>query len=902
MDYNKLMMDGEPKRPDPDQLLAHIQSEEQDDSRGRLKIFLGYAAGVGKTYAMLEAAHQRTKEGVEVVIGYVETHGRTETEAFLEGLELIPRRIVKYRGVELTELDVDAVLERHPQLALIDELAHTNVAGSRHPKRYQDIEELLAAGIDVYTTLNIQHLESLNDVVAQITGVQVHETVPDRVIDLAAEIELIDLPPDELLIRLQEGKVYIPEQAARAIQKFFRKGNLTALRELSLRRTAERVDEQMTAYMQTRAIPGPWPATERLLVCIGPNSLGERLVRSTRRLADELKAEWQVVYVETPDHARLPQKRRDQVIRTIQLAEELGARSQILLPGSEHPSVAGTVLEYARKHNITKIIAGKPLRPFWQEFLRGSIVDQLIRQSGNIDVFVVSSAPEGGNLPPEEIAWRPHRPWSRYLYSLLMVTVATALGLLVRSSLSPVNVVMIYLLVVVISALYLGRGPAVFASILSVLAFDFFLVPPHYTLAVSDTEYLLTFAALMVVGLVISYLTVREREQADSAKKREAETAALYSLSRDLATSQTLEEVLKAVITHTEEVFDRDTIIFLPEESGHLTPYGGNQNYSLDENEMAVAVWAYQHSQSAGRSTNNLPAARVRYIPLKNADQTIGVLGVNPKEIGPHLTPDQLRLMEAFASQSAQAIERVRLAEQARQGELLQVTEKLQSALLNSISHDLRTPLVSITGALTSLRDGGNGVTDETRKILVETACEEADRLNRLVGNLLSMTRLEGGAIQLLTIPSEMEDLIGAALEQIKDRLGDRPVLIRVSEDFPLVPVDFALLVQVLVNVIENAMKYSPADAPIEIEVRQSNGTARITIADQGIGIPAEDLDRVFDKFYRVRNPDNISGTGLGLSICRGIVEAHQGRITAGNRPGGGTIITIDLPLQSSSI
>jgi two-component system sensor histidine kinase KdpD len=459
---------------------------------------------------------------------------------------------------------------------------------------------------------------------------------------------------------------------------------------------------------------------------------------------------------------------------------------------------------------------------------------------------------------------------------------------------------MIYLLVVVIAALYLGRGPAVFASILSVLAFDFFLVPPHYTFAVSDTQYLLTFAALMVVGLVISYLTVREREQADSAKKREAETAALYSLSRDLASSQTLEEVLKAVIIHTEEVFDRDTIIFLPDESGRLTPYGGHQNYSLDENEMAVAVWAYQHGQSAGRSTNNLPAARVRYIPLKNADRTIGVLGVNPKAIGPHLTPDQLRLMEAFASQSAQAIERIRLAEQARQGELLQVTEKLQSALLNSISHDLRTPLVSITGALTSLRDGGNGVPEETRKSLVETACDEADRLNRLVGNLLSMTRLEGGAIQLLTIPSELEDLIGAALEQIKDRLGDRPVLIRIPEDFPLVPVDFALIVQVLVNVIENAMKYSLGDSPIEIEVQRYKEWARITIADRGIGIPAEDLERVFDKFYRVQNPDNISGTGLGLAICRGIVEAHQGRITAANRPNGGTTITIDLPLQLS--
>ncbi len=886
------------RRPDPDQLLAQIQIEEEAHLRGRLKIFLGYAAGVGKTYAMLEAAHQRQREGIDVVVGYVETHGRTETEAFLEGLEQIQRRSVSYRGVYLTELDVDAVLERRPQLALVDELAHTNTPGSRHPKRYQDVEELLAAGIDVYTTLNIQHLESLNDVVAQITGIEVHETVPDRVIDEATEIELVDLPPDELLNRLQEGKVYIPEQAARAIQKFFRKGNLTALRELSMRRAAERVDDQMTAYMQTRAIPGPWAAAERLLVCIGPSSLGERLVRSARRLADELRAEWQVVYVETPDHVRLPQKKRDLVNRTLQLAEELGARTQVLLPSSEHPSIAGTVLEYAHKHNVTRIIAGKPLRPYWQEVLRGSILDQLVRHSGDIDVFVVSSTPEEGKLPPEEVAWRPHRPWKRYLYSTLLVFAATGLGALLSSGLSPVNVVMIFLLAVVIAALYLGRGPAVLASILSVLAFDFFFVPPQYTFVVSDTEYLLTFIGLAAVGLVISYLTVREREQAESAKKREADTFALYSLSRDLAAANTLDEVLKAVILHTEDVFERDAVIFLPEREGVLHPYGRDPNYSLDDMELAVAVWAYEHGESAGRSTNTLPAAQVRYIPLKNANRTIGVLGVNPKAEGPHLTPDQYRLMEAFASQSAQAIERVRLAEQAKQGELLQVTERLQTALLNSISHDLRTPLVSITGALTSLQDGGDGLDEDIRASLIDTAREEADRLNRLVGNLLSMTRLEGGAIKVFTTPSDVEDVVGAALEQLKDRLDERPIRIDIPEDFPLLPMDFSLIVQVLMNVIENAIKYSPTGAPIEISARQEGDWARITIADRGIGIPAQDLTRVFDKFYRVQNPDNISGTGLGLAICKGIIDAHHGRIAANNRAGGGLIVTIDLPIK----
>jgi len=891
-----------PSRSDPDELLQHIQAEEQQRSRGELKIFLGYAAGVGKTYAMLEAAHQRKGEGVDVVVGYIETHGRVETEAFLRGLEVIPRKELEYRNINFGELDVDAVLARRPQLALVDELAHTNAPGSRHPKRYQDVEELLAADIDVYTTLNIQHLESLNDVVSEITGVLVRETVPDLVIDEAAEIELVDLPPDELLNRLQEGKVYIPEQAARAIQKFFRKGNLTALRELTMRRAAERVDDQMTAYMQTRAIPGPWPAAERLLVCISPSSFGERLVRSTRRLADELNAEWSALYVETPDHLHLSQERRDQVARTLRLAEELGARALILPLSSSFPSVAGSVLEYARRHNITKIIAGKPLRPLWKDLLRGSIVEQLIRHSGKIDVYVVSSAPSDKRMSSEEITWRPHRPWKRYLYSLLLVAGATGLAAMVGSGISPVNLVIVYLLAVVIAALYLGRGPAILTSIASVLAFDFFFVPPTLRFTVEDAEYLLTFAGLMVVGLVISYLAVRAHDQAEVAQKREADTSALYALSRDLAAANNLEAVLRAVVTHTEEAFGRYVAIFLPEGETGLHPYGRGSNFILDESEIAVATWAFQHGEPAGRGTNTLPAAQVRFIPLKTSGQIVGVLGVKPKDETVRLTPDQLRLLEAFASQSALAIERVQLAERAQHAELLQATEKLQTALLNSISHDLRTPLVSITGALTSLQDGGIALDDEKRLSLIETARQEADRLNRLVGNLLSMTRLESGAMKIVASPGDVQDVIGAALEQLKDRLEERPVQVTVPEDFPLVPMDFALIVQVLVNLIDNAEKYSTSGSPIEIRARLEDDWACITVADRGIGIPEEDLTHVFDKFYRVQRPDNITGTGLGLAICKGIVEAHGGWIAAQNRAGGGVIVTMALPLKGKTL
>jgi two-component system, OmpR family, sensor histidine kinase KdpD len=884
----------EHQRPNPDELLARVQAEEQQQARGRLKIFLGYAAGVGKTYAMLEAAHQRKQEGIDLVVAYVETHGRAETEAMLKDLDIIPRKQVEYRGVTLPEMDVDAVLARHPQLVLVDELAHANAPGSRHPKRYQDVEELLANGIDTYTTLNVQHLESLNDVVAQITGVTVRETIPDGVIDEATELELIDLPPDELLQRLKEGKVYVSEQAARAIQKFFRAGNLTALRELTMRRAAERVDDQMRAYMQTRAIPGPWPAKDHLLVCVSPSPLAERLVRTTRRLADELDAEWSAVYVETHEHDRLSHAEKDHIARTLHLAEELGGKV-ITLPGH---SMAEVVLNYARKHNVTKIIFGKPIHPRWYEMLRGSVVDQLIRESGPIDVYIISEAPDAKrSVPIETEAWQPHRPWLRYLQSILLVGAGTVLCALVHPLFSPANLVMIYLLTVVIAAIYLGRGPSLLAAVLSVAAFDYFFVPPKLTLAVSNSEYLLTFLGLLVVGLVISNLAVRVREQAESAERREAQTAELYALSRDLAVAVDLDGIMQAVLTHISQTLGREVVVLLP-EGVTVKPRALSPGFALSENELAVATWAFQHSQPAGRGTDTLPAASVHYLPLKTARGVVGVLGVKPSDPNHRLSPDQRRLLDAFSSQAALAIERAQLAEQARQAQVLQATEKLQTALLNSISHDLRTPLVSITGALSSLQEDDVELDDATRRSLVENAREEAERLNRLVGNLLSMTRIESGALRVVFESSDIQDVIGVALEQVSDRLPDSRVVIQVPDDLPQVHVDFVLIVQVLVNLLDNAIKYSAADTPIEIAAHAAVAFLEVEVRDRGMGIPRDDLSRVFDKFYRVQRPESVSGTGLGLSICKGIVEAHGGFIVAENRPGGGTIITFALPLQ----
>jgi two-component system sensor histidine kinase KdpD len=913
----------EPPRPDPDALLAAVTAEEKQHARGKLKILLGYAAGVGKTYAMLEAAHQRQREGVDVVVGFAETHHRAETDALLAGLDVIPRRRVEYRGTVLEEMDVDAVLARRPQLALVDEFAHTNAPGLRHPKRYQDVEELLAAGIDIYTTLNIQHLESLNDIVAQITGVTVRETIPDRVLDEADEIEVVDLPPGELVRRLREGKVYVPEQAARAVQRFFRQGNLTALREIALRRAAERVDDQMLAYMQARAIPGPWPAHERLLVLVSPSGLSERLVRTARRLADELDSEWSALYVEAPGHAALSAERREQVARVLRLAEDLGAKV-VTLPGT---SVAEAALAYARQHNITKIIAGRPLRPRWREFLHGSVADQLLRRSGAIDVYLIGSEEEVGPVTPLA-GWRLRGPIWRYLQSTLLVAGATLVGFLLDPALSrekwnllryfletglrptaplrdPVieqtNLVMLYLVAVVVSALNWGRGPAILASFLSVVSFDFLFVAPYLTFAVSDTQYVLTFIGLLVVGLVMSTLASRAGEQAEAAQRRESETAELYDLSRDLAAAVGIPEILRTIIRHVEQTFNSDGVVLLPadEPPSRLIVSDSGGDLKLDEHEMAVADWVYRHGEPAGQQTDTLPAARLRYLPLKTARSVVGVLGVGGPSFSEHpMTPEERRTLEVIASQGSLAIERAQLSEAARQAEVLQATERLQTALLSSISHDLRTPLVSVTGALSGLREDDGQLDETNRKSLIENAHAEAVRLNRLVGNLLDMTRLEAGALRLSREPCDVQDVIGAALSQMEETLRDRRVVLDVPEDLPLVPMDFVTIVQVLVNLLDNADKYSSADTPIEVRARASGAFLEIEVSDRGLGIPKEDLTRVFDKFYRVQRPESIGGTGLGLSICKGIVEAHGGFIAAENRPGGGTTITVALPLK----
>ncbi len=885
-------------RPDPDMLLAKIQSETIQEKKGKLKIFLGYAAGVGKTYAMLEAAQQRKDQFVDVVIGLIETHNRKDTEAKLAGLEIIPRREMSYHGVKFTEMDIDAILSRNPSLVIVDELAHTNVPGSRHPRRYNDVEELLAAGIDVYTTVNIQHFESMNDIVRQITGVVVRETVPDTIIDETSEIEVIDLPPDELIQRMKDGKVYIPDQAARAIEKFFRKGNLTALREISLRRAAERVDTQMRSYMRDEAIPGPWKAADHILVCISSHPLGERLIRAGRKLADDLDAQWVVAFVETPGHTHMPAENHERIVRNLSLAEQLGAQIEYL----SGTSVAQVVIEYSHNNNITKIIAGKPLRPRWFEILRGgSVVDQIIQESGSIDIYVISEEQyKPIVLPPTRQLF--NRRWDRYFKSLILVALVSLCNAVFFQNLEPTNLVMFYLAAVVVSALYFGRGPSILASLVSVLVFDFFFIHPKFSFAVTDTEYILTFIGLLGVGLIISSSASTLRDQVDQLRNREKNARALNSLSKELTAAVDLNDVFCVVEKNLHQAFECDVVILL-EDGSDLVVRKSSDNFNLDNNEKAVAEWTFNNRQVAGQGTETLPASSLRCLPLLTSHGIVGVLGIKTSGREHFIKISDRLLLENYTNLAALAIERALFAEQASQAESLRTTERLQSALLNSISHELRTPLSSIMGVLTSLEEDESDpnlkkrLKHVTRLELIQSAAEQTRQLNQLVGNLLDMTRIQSGSVNLKRSSVDFQDLIGAVLNQLENKLKNRPIDVIIPDDLPVVSVDSILLGQTITNLLDNAQKFSPPGSMISIRVENQGKEVLISVDDSGPGVPDEELGRIFEKFYRGNSTGGSTGSGLGLSICRGIVEAHKGRIWAENRKEGGLSVKFVIPL-----
>jgi two-component system sensor histidine kinase KdpD len=876
-------------------------ARRENTQAGRLKIFVGAAPGVGKTYEMLLSAHARKKAGADVVVGVVETHGRAETEALLQGLEVLPRKRIIYKDQVLEEMDLDALIARRPQLALVDELAHTNAHGSRHPKRYLDVEELLSHGIDVYTAVNIQHIESLNDVVAQITHVRVRETVPDSVFDRADAIELIDLTPDDLIQRLREGKVYVPKQAERALQHYFSPGNLTALRELALRRTAERVDEQLLTHMQANAITGPWAAGERILVCVSEDPRAAGLVRYTKRLSDRLHAPWTAVSIETRRSLQLSDEERDRLADTMRLAESLGGEA-LTIPSVQR-RIADDLINFAQANNVTHIIIGKSTRSRWFEIMRGSVVHDLVRRSGNITVHVIAgdeSAPGPVNKPAVQTAARvdPFDP-RPYLMSLLVVGLGLGTAELIKPRFGIENVDLVFLTAVVVVAVRYGLLPSLFASVVASLCYNFFFLPPVYTFTITDPTNVAAFFFFMLIAFLVSNVAARVRIQADTAIGRVRTTESLYAFSRKLAGTATLDDVLWATAYQIALMLKVHVVLLLPEHGVLTVKAGYPPEDQLDQADLAAANWAWSNDRAAGRGSDTLPGAKRLFLPMRTGRGLIGAIGIDNDKTGPLLTPDQRRLLDALVDQGALAIERVLLVEDMDSVKRTVESERLRSALLTSISHDLKTPLASVLGAASTLRDLAGNLTEAQKHDLLATVIDESERLNRFIANLLDMTKLESGAIVPNTALHDLSEIVGSALRRAGKILVRHRVSLELAADLPMLELDAVLFEQVLFNLLDNAAKYAPPDTTISIRGVRDRDSIVLQIMDEGGGIPPAELESVFDKFYRVQKGDHVRpGTGLGLAISRGFVEAMHGTISAANRADrSGAVLTIRFPV-----
>lgn len=880
-------------RPSPEALLEKAQAE----GRGRLKIFLGAAPGVGKTYEMLMSGRAKIADGVDVVVGVVETHGRVETEALLDGFEIIPRVAVDYKGRKLEEMDLDAILARKPDLVLVDELAHTNADGSRHPKRYLDVKELLDRGIDVYSALNVQHIESLNDVVSQITRIRVRETVPDSIVDMADDVEIIDLTPDDLIKRLHDGKVYFPKTAERALTNYFTPGNLTALRELALRKTAQRVDDQLLNHMQAHAISGPWAAGERVLVSIDDHTSSASLVRYAARMASRLRAPWAAVYVETNRSINLSEAQRDVIAANLRLAEQLGGEA-ITLPGRE---VSEELMRYAGSNNVTHIVIGAPRQPAWRDWLRPSTAGLLIRKAGHISVHVISgdeltASPQRGVKSAAPAAAFDIRA---YLLATVYVVVALGAGIVLDQVLDVRNLALVFLMAVLTSAVLHGLRPALYACVIGALSFNFFFLQPRYTLTISDPDSVLALFFFLGVAIIASNLTATVQRQASAARQRARTTEDLHLFSKKLAGTGTLDDVLWATAFQIASMLKVRVVLLLPEDGTIAVRAGYPPDDTLDDADIAAARWAWEHNHAAGRGADTLPGAKRLYVPLRTGRTAVGVIGLDSdRRDGPLLTPEQQRLLDALADQAALAIERVQLVADVDQAKLAAEADRLRSALLTSISHDLKTPLAAVLGASTTLRDYFASLPEEDRRDLLSTVVDESERLNRFIANLLDMTRIESGAMEPNYALHDVGDIVGTALRRAAKILVHHSIDVRIAEDLPAVRVDPVLLEQVLFNLLDNASKYAPENTVIDIKGWASGDQVVVQVGDAGPGIPPGDLDRIFDTFYRVRKGDQVrAGTGLGLSICRGFIEAMGGRIVAGNRTDHqGAIFTIRLP------
>lgn len=882
------MQQREEQRPDPDRLLAQLHADEAQAGRGRLKIFFGASAGVGKTYAMLSAARAAKAQGQDMLIGVVETHGRAETQALVAGLERLAPKEIAYKDRALTEFDLDGALARKPALILMDELAHSNVAGSRHPKRWQDVEELLGAGIDVWTTMNVQHLESLNDIVGGITGVRVWETVPDRVFDTADKVVIVDLSPDDLLQRLKEGKVYLAQQAERAVRNFFRKGNLIALRELALRRTADRVDDEMLQYRQRGAVQPVWGTRDSLLACVDPGEHGEKTVRSTARLATQLDVPWHAVYAETPALQRLPDATRQRILRTLKLAQEMGA-STATLAGQD---AAEAIVKYARQHNLAKVVIGRNGQRRWP--WQRTLAERIGALGADLDLVHIAlpASPRARNLEPAREREQPVR-WRGYAMSAAICAFTALAATPLLNVFELANIVMLFLLAVVGVALRYGRGPAVLAAFLSVGAFDFFFVPPRFSFAVSDVEYLVTFGVMLIVALVIGQMTAGLTYQARVAQRREDRVRALYEMSRDLSGALMTEQVAEIGARFLAAEFNARSALLVADADDKLqAPAAAIDAPEIDP---AIAQWSFDRNEPAGHGTDTLPASPTLYLPLSAPMRLRGVLAVRPRDPTRLAVPEQRRLLDTCASLLAISLERIHYIDVAQGATVQMESERLRNSLLAAISHDLRTPLASLVGLAESLALTRPALADEPAEI-AGAMREAALRMNALVNNLLDMARLEAGAVQLNRQWQPLEEVVGSALKIMQTALKARTIHVTLPDDLPMVNIDAVLIERVLVNLLENAGKYTPAATPIEIGAAASSDAVELWIDDHGPGLPKGREEAIFNKFERGRKESTSSGVGLGLAICRAIAQAHGGTIHGATRPGGGARFTLRVP------
>jgi len=895
------------QRPDPDQLLAKVQRQEEQSQRGKLRIYFGSSAGVGKTYAMLAAARKLKENGRDVVVGVVETHGRQETAAQMEGLEILPRTVISYRAKEVSEFDIDAALQRHPALILVDELAHSNVQGSRHPKRWQDVEELLGAGIDVFSTLNVQHLESLNDVVGGITQVRVWETVPDTVFDAADEVVLVDIPADELLARLKAGKVYVEGQAEHAAQNFFRKGNLMALRELALRRTADRVEGDVQAYRADRAIGSVWKTATALLTCVGPDAAAERVVRAAALLASQLNADWHAIYVETPALQRLPSARRERILATLSLAQELGATTAVIA----NAQVAESVVAYARSHNFSKLVIGRdPGRRLWpwqrssgqKLALLAPDIDliEIGRTAGPMQNGAVKNTASFHSDASTDMSDRRRAKNLRYVWAACACIAVTAVSMPLAAHFDRSNIVAIFILAVVLVGVRLGRGPAALSAVLNVAAFDFFFVPPRFSFAVSDVQYLLTFFIMLAVGLITGQLTAGLRFQARVASHREERAGSLYEIARDLSGAVQIDQVIKISRESIERTFRATAAILLPDQNGQIAmPLLGTSPSMTDKPlnmEIGIAQWAFDRGQPAGFSTDTLPGSEILYIPLRAPTRARGVLAVKANNRRLLRIPEQRQLLDTFAALIAIALERVHYVGVAQDALITMESERLRNSLLAALSHDLRTPLTVLVGLAESLyltKPELSAVQRET----AEAITEEAHRMSALVSNLLDMARIESGGVKLNLEWQPLEEVIGTALDATRGILKQHRIEVRLPPDLPLVRFDALLIERVLVNLLENAAKYTPAGSTVTIAAEAVADYLSVSVSDNGPGLPIGREDAVFEKFTRGHRESATPGVGLGLAICRAIIESHGGKIRGLNRAGGGASFNFTLPL-----